>query len=147
MEKIKLKINGEEIEAESGATILEVVREKELDEIPTICNSPELEPDPSCFVCVVEVKGRPNLVPSCSTVVAPGMEVETRNERVMAARKMALELLLSNHYADCVSPCTEACPAGVDVQGYIALSAMGEYKRAVDLIREQVRSGLPPVRC
>ncbi len=136
MEKITIKINGREVETVAGKTILEVVREKGLDDIPTLCHSDELEPFGSCFVCVVEVKGRPNLVPSCATRVAKGMEVETRNERILASRKTALELLISNHYADCVSPCMEGCPAGVDAQGYIALSAMGEYRKAVDLIRE-----------
>ena len=136
MEKISMKINGREIATVAGKTILEVVRENKLDDIPTLCHSDELEPFGSCFVCVVEVKGRPNLVPSCSTRVAAGMEVETRNERIVASRKTAFELLMSNHYADCVSPCMEGCPAGVDAQGYIALSAMGEYRKAVDLIRE-----------
>ncbi len=136
METIKIKINGREIEAQTGKTILEVVRENGLDEIPTLCHSDELEPYGSCFLCVVEVKGRPNLVPSCATRVTQGMEIETRNERILASRKTALELLLSNHYADCISPCMEGCPAGVDAQGYIALSAMGRYARAVDLIRE-----------
>ncbi|MBD3179269.1 MAG: molybdopterin-dependent oxidoreductase [Candidatus Latescibacteria bacterium] len=135
-EKIKVTINGEEIETSAGKTILEVVNENDLDEIPTLCYSPELEPYGSCFVCVVEIKGKRNLVPSCATGVADGMEIETNNQRVISARKMALELLCSNHYADCVSPCMEGCPAGVDAQGYIALSAMGEYVRAVDLIRE-----------
>jgi formate dehydrogenase major subunit len=133
---IKVKINGCEIEAAAGKTILEVVREHRLDDIPTLCYSPDLEPYGSCFLCVVEVKGRWNLVPACATRIAPGMEVETRNPRVLAARKTALELLLSNHYADCVAPCREGCPAGVDAQGYIALSAMGQYRKAVDLIRE-----------
>ncbi len=136
MENIRLTINGREVEARPGQTILEVVREQSLDDIPTLCHSPELEPYGSCFVCVVEVKGRPNLVPSCATRVAPGMEVETSSERVRASRKTALELLLSNHYADCLSPCKLGCPAGVDAQGYIALAAMGEYRKAVDLIRE-----------
>ncbi|NLP04588.1 FAD-dependent oxidoreductase [Candidatus Fermentibacteria bacterium] len=136
MDRIRLTINGREIEARPGQTILEVVREQGLDDIPTLCHSPELEPYGSCFVCVVELKGRPNLVPSCATRVAPGMEVETGNERVRASRKTALELLLSNHYADCLSPCKLGCPAGVDAQGYIALAAMGEYRKAVDLIRE-----------
>lgn len=136
MEKITLKINGREIEATPGKTILEVVQENQLDDIPTLCHSPELEPYGSCFVCVVEVKGRNNLVPACATRVVPDMEVETRNERITASRKTALELLTSNHYADCVSPCMEGCPAGVDAQGYIALSAMGQYRKAVDLIRE-----------
>jgi formate dehydrogenase major subunit len=113
-----------------------VVRENNLDDIPTLCHSPELEPYASCFLCVVDVKGRWNLLPACATRVAPNMEVETRSPRVLEARKTALELLLSNHYADCVSPCQEGCPAGVDAQGYLALSAMGLYREAVDLIRE-----------
>jgi formate dehydrogenase major subunit len=64
------------------------------------------------------------------------MEVTTRNDRIVESRRTALELLVSNHYADCVSPCMEGCPAHVDAQGYIALSAMGLYRQAVDLIRE-----------
>lgn len=136
MDTISLKINGRDVQARPGQTILEVVREQGIDDIPTLCHSEELEPYGSCFVCVVEVKGRPGLVPSCATRVSPGMEVETRNERVTASRKTALELLLSNHYADCLSPCKLGCPAGVDAQGYIALAGMGEYAKAVDLIRE-----------
>ncbi|MCK4302774.1 MAG: FAD-dependent oxidoreductase [Candidatus Eisenbacteria sp.] len=136
MGTIKITINGQEIAARPGQTILDVVREQKLDDIPTLCHSDELEPYGSCFLCVVEVKGRPNLVPSCATRVAPGMEVETRNERIMASRKTALELLLSNHYADCISPCKIGCPAGVDAQGYIALAGMGQTRKAVDLIRE-----------
>ncbi len=136
MEMIKLKINGQDISARPGQTILEVVREQKLDQIPTLCHSEELAPYGSCFVCVVEVKGRPNLVPSCATRVMPDMEIETRNDRVRASRQTALELLISNHYADCVSPCLQGCPAGVDVQGYLALAGMGQVQRAVDLIRE-----------
>jgi formate dehydrogenase major subunit len=132
---VTIKINGAAVQAAAGKTILEVVRENNLDDIPTLCHSPELEPYASCFLCVVEVKGRWNLLPSCATRIAPGMEIETRSPRVLEARKTALELLLSNHYADCVSPCMEGCPAGVDAQGYIALSAMGLYREAVDLIR------------
>ena len=143
MEMIKLTINGQEIEATPGKTILEVVRENELDDIPTLCYSPELAPYGSCFVCVVEVKGRKNLVPSCSTRIAPGMEVTTRNPRIEDSRKTAFELLLSNHYADCSSPCMDGCPAHVDVQGYIALAAMGELQKAIDLIRE--KNPLPAV--
>jgi len=135
-ETIQIKINGQSVNAKPGQTILDVVREKKIDDIPTLCHSDELEPYGSCFVCVVELKGRPNLVPACATRVAPDMDIETRNDRIMASRKTALELLLSNHYADCVSPCLLGCPAGVDAQGYIALSAMGQYRKAVDLIRE-----------
>jgi len=143
MEPIKVKINGREFEADPGKTILDVVRENEIDDIPTLCYSPELDPYGSCFLCVVEVEGRSNLVPSCSTRLTPGMEVQTRSERVIASRKTALELLLSNHYADCLAPCALGCPAGVDAQGYIALSAMGLHREAVELIRE--KNPLPAV--
>ena len=136
MSTIKMTVNGREIEAPSGKTILEVVHDQELDKIPTLCHSPELKPYGSCFLCVVEVEGRPNLVPSCATRVMDGMKVETKNSRIKDSRKTALELLLSNHYADCSSPCQEGCPAHVDAQGYIALAAMGEHLKAVELIRE-----------
>ncbi|MDZ7816557.1 MAG: 2Fe-2S iron-sulfur cluster-binding protein [Planctomycetota bacterium] len=134
--KIKIKVNGQEVFGKPGQTILEVVQEQGLDEIPTLCHSPELKPYGSCFVCVVEVEGRPNLVPSCATKIYDGLEVHTKSEKVRKSRKTALELLVSNHYADCVSPCMLGCPAGVDAQGYIALAAMGENRKAIDLIRE-----------
>lgn len=136
MKSITLEINGRTVEARPGQTVLEVVEEQNLDTIPTLCHSPDLKPYGSCFLCVVELEGKPNLVPSCATPVAPGMKITTRNERIEKSRRMALELLLSNHYADCVSPCMEGCPAGVDVQGYLVLADLGEYKKAADLIRE-----------
>jgi len=135
-EKIRLEINGVEVEAEPGQTILEVVEDYKLDEIPTLCHAKELEPYASCFLCTVEIEGRPNLQPSCSTRVAPGMKVTTRSERINASRRTCLELLVSNHYADCLSPCMLGCPAGVNAQGYLALAAMGEFRKAVDLVRE-----------
>ncbi|MCL1926477.1 MAG: FAD-dependent oxidoreductase [Syntrophorhabdaceae bacterium] len=143
MENVKIKINGREIEAAADATILEVTRARGLDDIPTLCHSDELEPYGSCFLCAVEVKGRPSLVPACATRVSPGMEVTTRNDRIVESRRTALELLLSNHYADCVPPCSEGCPGHLDIQGYLALSAMGLYKEAIELIRE--RNPLPAI--
>ncbi|MBT3182747.1 MAG: FAD-dependent oxidoreductase [Deltaproteobacteria bacterium] len=137
MKSVKIEVNGQNIEAEAGQTILQVVQDQGLDEIPTLCHSPELKPYGSCFVCVVELEGRANLVPSCATVVADGMKIKTNSDKVIDSRRVALELLLSNHYADCVSPCSVGCPAGVDIQGYVALASMGEYKKAADLIRER----------
>ena len=136
MSTVHIEINGQPIEARAGQTILEVVEEQQLDTIPTLCHSPELAPYGSCFVCVVEIEGRPVLVPSCATRVAEGLKINTNNARVRESRRTALEFLLSNHYADCISPCLEGCPAGVDAQGYIALAAMGEFRKAVDLVRE-----------
>jgi formate dehydrogenase major subunit len=137
---LKVTINGKEYEASAGQTILEVVRQHKediVDEIPTLCHDPKLPPYGSCYLCVVQVEGLEKLVPSCASPVADGMKVHTNNERIREARKTALELLLSNHYADCLGPCTQRCPAGVDVQGYIALMSLGRHKEAIKLIKEK----------
>lgn len=134
---VELKINGQTITARPGQTILEVVRELKLDDIPSLCHDPKLEPFGSCFVCVVEVKGARGFIPSCTTRIRDGMEVTTRNEKIFYARKSALELLLSDHYADCVCPAQSNCPAGVDVQGYLGLARLGHYEEALRLIKEK----------
>ncbi len=134
-ERLNVILNGKIIQAYQGETILELARRNDI-EIPTLCNDPRIEPYTSCFVCVVEVEGMRGMQPSCSTKVAEGMKIDTQNDRVKSARKMALDLLLSNHYADCLGPCTSACPAGVDVQGYISLIDKGQYNEAVALIKE-----------
>ena len=133
---IELTINGQKVTASAGQTILDVVHEQKLDSIPTLCHVPRLDPYGSCFLCVVEVKGWNRLIPACVTRVTQGMEVTTRNDRVISSRKTALELLLTDHYADCLCPGKTACPSGVDIQGYMSLTSLGRYKEAVDLIRE-----------
>ncbi len=143
MNLVKLEIDGKKIIADSRSTILEVAREHGIHDIPTLCHDDQLEPFASCFVCVVKVKGARTLLPACSTRVAAGMVVETDNAEVRRSRKAALELLLSNHYADCIGPCQLACPAGIDIQGYIALAALGKYNDAIRLIKE--KNPLPAV--
>lgn len=90
----------------------------------------------ACFLCVVEVEGWRNLVPSCSTRVESGMVVQTKSEKIRQARKTCLELILSDHYADCLGPCPLNCPARVDVQGYVSLIHLGQYAEAIRLIKE-----------
>lgn len=136
MNEITLTIDGKPVTARPGQTILEVIREHRLADIPTLCHEPKLPPYGACYLCVVEVEGVAKLIPSCSSPAADKMVVRTDNARIREARKTALELLLSNHYADCLAPCQQTCPAGVDVQGYIALIAMGKPREAVRLIKE-----------
>ena len=134
-ELVNIVLNGKNTTASKGEYILDVARRHGI-EIPTLCNDPRLEPYSSCYVCVVEIEGQRNLQPSCSTRVAEGMKIITDNERVYKARKTALDLIMSNHYADCVAPCRERCPAGVDVQGYISLIEKGLYSEAIGLIKQ-----------
>ena len=136
MEKIKLIINGQEVYADPQQTLLQAVQEQHLDEIPTLCYDPKLPPYGACYLCVVEVEGRKTLIPSCSTRVEAGMVVQTKSEKIRQARKACLELILSDHYADCLGPCRLNCPAGVDVQGYVSLIHLGQYSEAIRLIKE-----------
>ncbi|HQM79678.1 MAG TPA: FAD-dependent oxidoreductase [Candidatus Syntrophosphaera sp.] len=132
---IEVILNGKKIESEAGITILELAKRNNI-EIPTLCNDEELNPYGSCWVCLVEVKGRKGFVTSCGTTITPGMEIITDSQEIRTARKMALELLVSNHYADCEAPCKLACPALVDVQSYVSLIANGQYHDAVKVIKK-----------
>jgi NADH dehydrogenase/NADH:ubiquinone oxidoreductase subunit G len=93
---INLTIDNKKIEAEAGQTILEVARENGIV-IPTLCSNEALEPSGACRMCVVEVKHgkRTRIVTSCLYDVAEGLVVETKSERVLAARRLVLQLLLA----------------------------------------------------
>ena len=135
MALVTIMLNGTEVQVEGGITILEAARRHGI-EIPTLCDDAQLEPFASCWVCAVKLEGVKRFVPSCGTKVAPGMKVWTDTDDVRAVRTMALELLLSNHRGDCIAPCKARCPAGVDVQGYIALIAQGQYREATKLVKD-----------
>jgi len=132
-----LTINGKPVTASNDKTILQVCKEQNIDQIPTLCYDEKLPPFGSCFLCVVEVEGQSRLFPACSSKVADNMVIHTRSEKVMRARKTCLELLLSDHYADCFGPCRLNCPADVDIQGYMSLINLGKFKEAVALIKDK----------
>lgn len=96
---VRLTIDGQKIEARQGTTILEAATENGI-RIPTLCHHPALSNWGGCRICVVEVDGSPRLVASCVMPVRDGMEVVTRNERILESRRTILEFLLAerNHY-------------------------------------------------
>lgn len=107
METVKLTIDGKSVEAEANMTILKAARTIGI-EIPTLCyfelKDMKIENRPGgCRICVVEVEGRRNLAPACATTVAPGMVVHTHSIRVLNARRTVLELILSDHPAECLT--------------------------------------------
>lgn len=134
---IDIILNGKKIKAKKGQTILEVANENGV-EIPTLCHDKELNPFGSCWVCAVKVVGKKGFVTACGTEITPNMEVETNSKEVYNARKMALELLLSDHYADCEAPCMIACPDNVDVQAYVTAIANKQYHEAVRIIKDKL---------
>jgi len=99
--KINLTINGKEVSGRPGMTILEVARENGID-IPTLCHIPDLPPIGACRLCVVEVEGSRTLVGSCHTPVAEGMVIQTHSPKVIATRKVLVELILASHPDVCL---------------------------------------------
>lgn len=136
MAKLRLNIDGIEVTGYDGQTILEVARENGI-EIPTLCYDERVAVYGACGLCVVEAEGSPKLMRACATVISEGMVIKTNTPKVIASRKAALELLLSDHNGDCRPPCSLACPAGTDCQGYVGMVANGEYKEAVKLIKDK----------
>lgn len=104
---INIRINDIPLQVEEGTTILKAARKLNIY-IPTLCYlSLHIVDDSkihaSCRVCVVEVKGRRNLVPSCSAKCEEGMEIYTNTKRVIRARRAMIELLLSDHSQECAT--------------------------------------------
>lgn len=101
MSGIKLKIDGKEVEAQAGDTILDAAKNAGID-IPTLCAHPSLEPYGACRLCIVKVEGMRGYPTSCTTPVADGMNVNTTNEDIIQLRRNILKLLLSGHTSPCV---------------------------------------------
>lgn len=97
----ELRVNGRTIQALEGETILSALSREGIS-VPTLCHVKGLLPSGACRVCVVDIEGYPNLVPSCSFPVAEGMKIQTHSPRALAARKTLVELLLGSHPDDCL---------------------------------------------
>jgi NADH-quinone oxidoreductase subunit G len=97
---VSLKINGRDVTVEEGTTILNAAKKIGI-EIPTFCYHPGLKPFSGCRVCMVEIEGRPGVVPSCSTLVCDGMSVLTDSPLAVRAQQSTIEFLLLNHALDC----------------------------------------------
>ena len=100
IEVVNLTLNGQEVQARPGQTILEVARETGVD-IPTLCHDPRLEPYGACRLCLVEVEGARGPMAACGAKVSEGMKVQTHTDKIVKLRKFVLELLLTNHPLDC----------------------------------------------
>ena len=137
MEMIKITIDGRELTAPAGQTVLQIALDNGI-EIPHLCDNPELKIYGACGMCVVQAEGVGKLLRSCATVATDGMVVHTHSQRVDQARKIALELLMSDHSGDCVGPCSLNCPAGTDCQGYVKQIALGNEYEATRLIKEKI---------
>ena len=101
---INLKIDDKEIQVEEGTTILQAARQASID-IPTLCFLKDINEIGDCRMCIVQVDGRRGFATSCIQKVEEGMVVKTHSKEVIEARKVILDLILSNHQRDCLT-CT-----------------------------------------
>ncbi|MBR1972309.1 MAG: formate dehydrogenase subunit alpha [Oscillospiraceae bacterium] len=99
---LNVTIDGIQVQVKEGSTILQAAQSVGI-EIPTLCYLKDLTPGASCRICLVEIAGNPKLFTACSTPVAEGNVIYTKSEKVIAARRSVLDLMLSTHNADCFS--------------------------------------------
>ena len=136
MSEIKITIDGIECVAQTGETILDIAKKNGIY-IPTLCHDESVAKYGACGLCLVEGEGLPKLMRACSTFPADGWVLHTDSDRVLRARKVALELLMSDHDGDCKGPCSLNCPAGTDCMAYVNQIAKGNYHEAVKIIKEK----------
>lgn len=103
-EMIKLTIDGKEVEVEKGKTILEAAKKVNIN-IPTLCFLKDINEMGECRMCLVEVEGRRGFATSCIQKAEEGMVIHTNTPQLIEARRLVLDLILSNHDRDCLT-CT-----------------------------------------
>ncbi len=148
---IKLKVNNINYEVPEGSTILEIARDAGLD-IPTLCHKDGLPHYSSCMVCMVKDNRTNNYLPSCSALAQDGMDIDTNSNDVIELRHKAVELLLSEHRAECEAPCRIVCPAGYNIPLMNRLISQNNFKTAIELgvnqlISEEIKCTTCPGYC
>ncbi len=141
---LKIRINNTEVEATEDETILSVARKSGIS-IPTLCHKDGVEHYTSCMVCMVLDRNTDSFLPSCTALVRDGMDIDTSGEEVISMRKKAVDLLLSEHRAECEAPCRIVCPAGYNIPLMNRLLASGDYTKVIELVMSELDA--PEIRC
>ncbi|QHA01329.1 NADH-dependent [FeFe] hydrogenase, group A6 [Dehalobacter restrictus] len=102
MQTINITLNGKVTAVAPEITILEAARQQGID-LPTLCHHPDQRVKANCRICVVEIEGVKNLVPSCSTRVTAGMNITTNSPRVRETVRTILELIFADHPQECLT--------------------------------------------
>lgn len=137
---VKLKIDNRETEVPEGSTILDAAR-MEGFYIPTLCHKDGVPHYSSCMVCMVRDVRRNAFIPSCSALAQEGMDIDISGDEVIAIRKKAVELLLTEHRAECEAPCRVVCPAGYNIPLMNRLLTEERYDEALSLVESEIGDG------
>ena len=128
-----ITINNNQIEPVNGETLLETARRTGYD-IPSLCYAKGAKHKSSCMVCAVRDCTTGQIIPSCTTLPTNGMQIDTEGDEVQMVRNLSLELLLSDHRADCEAPCSMVCPQGLDIERMLNLYDNGRHEEAYAMI-------------
>jgi len=139
-----ITINQQTIEIADGETLLEAAKRIGY-EIPALCYAKDAVHKSSCMVCAVKNQTDGQILPSCTTYPVEGMVIETDSEEVRQVRALSLELLLSDHRADCEAPCSMVCPKGLDIEQMLSYYDAHQLEKAYRLLSEAF--SLPEIAC
>ncbi len=117
---MNITINGKIVEAQEGQTVLEAAKDAGIY-IPSLCYHPKTGPAGKCRACVVEIEGMSGLETSCTVLVRDGLKVITNSEKVLAAQRLVVDLLLSSGKHDCVSCEQNGCCELQDAAYYLGI--------------------------
>jgi outer membrane protein assembly factor BamB len=134
---VKLRIDNRQVTAAEGTTILEAARAAGIA-IPAMCNNSDSGHFASCMVCLVSERNSGSMIPACSAMAGEGMDIITSDPGIAVSRKMALELLLSEHTGDCEGPCRISCPAGMDIPLMNTFLAAGMTDKALETVMNHI---------
>ncbi len=137
---VKITIDGKELTADPSKTVIEVARENGIS-IPHFCWHPKLSITGNCRMCLVEIEKMPKLSIACATKVSEGMNVFTKNERVIKAREAVMEFILINHPLDCPI-CDEAGECKLQDYSYKYSSGYSRFEE--EKVRKPKRVSLGP---
>ena len=137
MKQLLLTINQQAVTAAPGTSILEAATAAGIV-IPSLCFHKSLEETGSCWMCIVEIKGKNRFVPACDTLVSEGMVIETENETLNTMRRQNLERIIQEHGGDCMGPCEITCPAGCNIPDFVAAIANRNDERAIEIIKQTI---------
>lgn len=139
-----ITLNNKSMEVSPDETLIEVAR-RAGHAIPSMCYAKGATHKSSCMVCAVKNCITGQIIPSCTTYPTEGMQIETDSEEVNLVRTLSLELLLSDHRADCEAPCSMVCPKGLDVERMLGFYDNGKLQDAFALLAAAF--SLPEIGC
>ncbi len=132
---VTLSVDGIRVSVPEGTKVIDAARAAGIN-VPSLCHLEGHPPRVSCGLCVMEDARDGTLFPSCARVVTEGLAALSGSQGASAARKAAVEILLSEHTGDCTAPCSRACPAGLEVMRAVKLWEAGDLRAAMEAALE-----------